>query len=120
MIQDVAKTLSLFRRSWAASLGYAVGVQVLRATVLGPVLLWCGYKLVATSGDPAVSNFDLIGFALSVPGVVYLAAWLLVSVAVSVLNYGGLVYLAADAHEGRPPSLWSAWTRALRALPRVI
>ena len=32
MIQEVAKTFFLFRRSWAPSLGYAVGVQVLRAT----------------------------------------------------------------------------------------
>ncbi len=61
------QVLADFRRGWRPLVAYDIVCKFLTTAALAPLLAAFLNLLISSSGDPAVSNYDLIAFFLHVP-----------------------------------------------------
>jgi hypothetical protein len=68
--------------------------------------------IVRSGGAVAITNADLTGFALSLPGIAFLFAVGAVQLVLLRIRVGGLTLLAAEVAAGRRPAsgMWSVAT----------
>ena len=94
----------LLRRAWQDCLhawkpltGYMAWFAALNLALLTPMTAWLLEWIVRGSGDVAISNHDLAGFALSLRGALFLIVTIALYLAVLQVEVGGLTLLAAQA-----------------------
>lgn len=77
------------------------------AVAFGPGLAWLLSKLVRASGSLAVSNYELTGFFMSLPGILFLISFATINLALMFLNNSGLVLIAGAVRHRRQISALS-------------
>lgn len=107
------------RRGWRSILEFQLWFGALSAVIFGPGLAWLLNRLVGASGSLAVSNYELAGFFLSVPGMCFLAAFSTLSLALLFLNNAGLVMIAGAIRNDRPVSPLRLLNQNLFRFPKL-
>lgn len=105
--------LTELRHSWRPLAEYQVWFAVLGALVVGPAAAWGVERIVATSGHAAVSNYDLLGFFLSLRGALLVLLAAAVVFGVVFTERAGLMLLMAPDGALTPTPL-QALRRSLR------
>jgi len=63
-----------FRSAWKAATGFLLYNAALDWALLSPLIAWGLEAIVRSGGAVAITNADLTGFALSLPGIAFLFA----------------------------------------------
>jgi glycerophosphoryl diester phosphodiesterase len=93
---------------------------VLYAAALTPMAAWLLNRLVVSGGQLAISNYDLIGFLLSVRGIAFLLLNLALLLALAYAEQVGLMIIALGACLGRKTSVSFALRENIVRLPALI
>ena len=92
--RDALRVFPVFRRRLVA---FQVAFALVVGAFLSPALAWLLEQLIRSTGDYAVSNYDLIGFLLSFKGLNFLAGSAAAAAALLYLELTGLLLITADA-----------------------
>ena len=95
-----------FRSAWKAATGFLLFITALDWALLSPLIAWGLEAIVRSAGAVAITNADLTGFALSLPGIAFLFAVGTVQLALLWIRAGGLTLLAAEVAAGRRTRFW--------------
>ncbi len=76
--------------------------------------------MVLASGDVVVSNYDIAGFVLSLPGVIFVLAFAALTIGLLLAEFTGHGWIAGHAIVGRSISAASTIAFVLRRLPRLM
>ena len=95
-----------FRSAWKAATGFLFFISALDLALLSPLIAWGMEAIVRSAGAVAITNADLTGFAVSLPGIAFLFAVGTVQLALLRIRAGGLTLLAAEVAAGRRPRFW--------------
>ena len=106
-----------FRSAWKAATGFLLFITALDWALLSPLIAWGLEAIVRSGGAVAITNADLTGFALSLPGIAFLFAVGTVQLALVRIRAGGLTLLAAEVAAGRRPRLWDVVGGNIHRLP---
>jgi len=106
--------------AWKPVAGYMAWFAVLNLALMAPLTAWLLAWIVSSSGQAAVSNHDLAGFALSFRGFFFLLATVSLYLAVVQVEVGGLTLIAAQAADRGPVSLWSAIRTSTSRIPAFL
>ena len=79
-----------FRSAWKAATGFLLFITALDWALLSPLIAWGLEAIVRSGGAVAITNADLTGFALSLPGVAFLFAVGTVQLALLRIRAGGV------------------------------
>src|SRR6478735_9068717 len=90
----VAAARSVLRRGLLQFAGFELLFRLLGLAVFIPSTAWLTSRLIAWSGNGAVSNYELVGFFLSFKGLCYLIVVATIGFALGFFEFGGLVALA--------------------------
>ena len=107
-------------RAWKPVVGYMAWFAALNLAVLAPLTAWLLDWIVRGSGDVAISNHDLAGFALSARGLVFLIIAVSLYLAVLQIDVAGLTLIAAQAANGGHVSLWSTIRSSASRVPAFL
>jgi glycerophosphoryl diester phosphodiesterase len=109
-----------FRACLKQSLVFHVVMQAFAFALYTPLASLIAQRVVRMSGESVVSNFDLVHYALSPAGLLFLL--IVVSIAVSVLlaEFTGQTWIAGHAIAGRRVTTLSAVALVLRRLPALL
>jgi glycerophosphoryl diester phosphodiesterase len=89
-------------RRWRVVVAWQLLVQLLGFVAIAPLAGWLGDRLVARSGSAVVSNFDIAGFVLSVPGLAFVLLVTVVTISFYIALLAGHAWIAGHAIGGRP------------------
>ena len=106
-----------FRSAWKAATGFLLFITTLDWALLSPLIAWGLEAIVRSGGAVAITNADLTGFALSLPGIAFLFAVGTVQLALLRIRAGGLTLLAAEVAAGRRPRFWDVVGGNIHRLP---
>ena len=106
-----------FRSAWKAATGFLLFITTLNWALLSPLIAWGLEAIVRSAGAVAITNADLTGFALSLPGIAFLFAVGTVQLALLRIRAGGLTLLAAEVAAGRRPRFWDVVGGNIHRLP---
>ena len=106
-----------FRSAWKAATGFLLFITALDWALLSPLIAWGLEAIVRSGGAVAITNADLTGFALSLPGIAFLFAVGTVQLALLRIRAGGLTLLAAEVAAGRRPRFWDVVGGNIHRLP---
>ena len=96
------RTLADFARRWRVVVAWQLLVQLLGFVAIAPLAGWLGDRLVARSGSAVVSNFDIAGFVLSVPGLAFVLLVTVVTISFYIALLAGHAWIAGHVIGGRP------------------
>jgi glycerophosphoryl diester phosphodiesterase len=109
------RTLADFSRRWPLVFAWQLVVQMIGVAAVVPLSGWLLGRIVARSGSPVISNFDIAAFVLSGWGALF--ALLLVAAAVTfhMAQFAGYTWIAGHAIGRRPLTAWgtvgAVWAR---------
>ena len=106
-----------FRSAWKAATGFLLFITALDWALLSPLIAWGLEAIVRSGGAVAITNADLTGFALSLPGIAFLFTVGTVQLALLRIRAGGLTLLAAEVAAGRRPRFWDVVGGNIHRLP---
>lgn len=86
-----------FCNNWSAFIGLEVLFKLISLAVFTPAWAYFFNAILQSSGDPAVSNYDLISFFLSPQGLIIIATFATSGFAILFFEIGGLVLIAIAA-----------------------
>ena len=116
-----------FRSAWKAATGFLLFITALDWALLSPLIAWGLEAIVRSGGAVAITNADLTGFALSLPGIAFLFAVIAFLFAVGTVHLallrvraGGLTLLAAEVAAGRRPRFWDVVGGNIHRLPAFL
>ncbi len=89
-------------RRWRVVVAWQLLVQLLGFVAIAPLAGWLGDRLVARSGSAVVSNFDIAGFVLSVPGLAFVLLVAGATIGFHIALLAGYAWIAGHAIGGRP------------------
>jgi glycerophosphoryl diester phosphodiesterase len=92
-------------RRWRAVVAWQLLVQLLGFAAIAPLVSWLADRLVARSGSAAVSNFDIAGFVLSVPGLAFVLLVAGVTTCFYIALLAGYAWISGHAIAGRPVTI---------------
>ena len=118
--ETIRQVIADMRRHWGVALGFHLLMQLLGFALVTPLVTWVARRMVLTSGEPVISNFDIAGFVLSPAGVVTIVAVAAVLIALLLAELAGLSWIAGHALEQRPTSVSGAATFVLRRLHSLL
>ena len=110
----------IFRSCALACLVYGVVFQVLSALLLAPFVVWARDRVLAFTGAPVATNFDIAGAVLSLAGVATLLVGALGAAILGVLGIGGHVVITAAADLGARPRLRDVARLVFASTPRLL
>jgi glycerophosphoryl diester phosphodiesterase len=99
---------------------YHLFFTILASVILLPATSWLLTALLNTAGNPAVANFDLLAFALSPIGIIWILAAATLTLSWVSANQAGMVVIAASAARGRYAAATAALWHIGRRLPRFL
>jgi glycerophosphoryl diester phosphodiesterase len=109
-----------FRSAWKAATSFLVYSAALDWALLSPLIAWGLETIVRSGGAVAITNADLAGFALSLPGITFLFAVGTVQLALLWIRTGGLTLLAAEVVAERRPRFWDVVGGNIHRLPAFL
>jgi len=109
-----------FQSAWKAATGFLLYSAALDWALLAPLIAWGLEAIVRSGGAVAITNADLTGFALSLPGIAFLFAVGTVQLALLWIRTGGLTLLAAEVAAGRRPRFWDVVGGNIHRLPAFL
>lgn len=93
-------TNGLLVRAWAELLaqrrpllGFHLLLQLLGIAIFAPILSWVTGRLVRTSGDVVISNYDIAGFVLTPPGLALILVTGVLTIGILLVEFTGLSWL---------------------------
>jgi glycerophosphoryl diester phosphodiesterase len=116
----MSRSLGDLRSRWAVALGFHVLVQLLGVVLFAPLATLLGRRLVLASGEPVISNFDIAGFVLSVPGVGFVLLVAAAAIGLLLAEFLGHTWLAGHALARRRPTLTGTVAFVLGRLPPLL
>lgn len=114
-----ARTWGDLRSHWRSALAFHVLMQLLGAAIFTPLVTAIGARLVAASGEPVVSNYDIAAFALSPLGAATVVLFVALSISLLLAEFLGLSYLADHAMVRRRASVTATVAWVLKRLPQL-
>ena len=114
-----ARTWGDLRSHWRSALAFHVLMQLLGVAIFTPLVTWIGARLVAASGEPIISNYDIAGFVLSPLGVAAVVLVVALSVSLLLAEFLGLSYVSGHAMSRRRASLTATIFFVLKRLPQL-
>jgi glycerophosphoryl diester phosphodiesterase len=108
------------RARWRAVLGFHLLIQLLGFAILAPLATWLGRRLVLASGEPVVSNFDIAGFVLSIPGLAFVLLVAAVTAGLLLAEFAGHSWIAGHGLVRRPVTLLGTVAVVLGRLPAIL
>ncbi len=108
------------RRSWAGLLTWHLFFLGLIVAVVTPASAWVLRALVSTSGQPMVSNEQIVRFILSPAGLAWLLGAGTVAVMVVFIQHAGMMTVASAQSAGRYRTAATALGLVLHRLPRLV
>lgn len=109
-----------YRGCLKQSLGFHVLMQALGFALYVPLASVIAHRLVGLSGEPVVSNFDLVGFVLSPSGLLFVLVVASVAVSVLLAEFTGQTWIAGHAIAGRQTTVLATVALVLHRLPRLL
>ncbi len=114
------RTWADFRLRWRQSVAFHVLMQLLGFAIFAPLVTWIGRRIVLTSGEPVISNFDIAAFVLSPAGIVFVVVVAALSVGLLLAESAGHSWIAGHAIARQPGTLASTIAFVLRRLPTLM
>src|SRR6188508_2219955 len=111
-------TADELRRRWRPVVAYQLLTSLAAALVVTPLATVMLRAILQSAGTVAVNNYDLVGFFLSVRGLLFLVAAIAVGLALFFLLQAGLVLLTADTVERRNP--FATLRHVVGTLPQLV
>ena len=115
-----SRTCNDFRLRWKQSFGFHFLMQALGFAIFGPLATFAAHRIVAATGEPVVTNFDLAGYALSPMGCVFVLFVAAVAIGLLLAEFAGQSWIAGHAIARRPTTILAAVALVLRRLPALI
>jgi glycerophosphoryl diester phosphodiesterase len=109
-----------FRSAWKAAASFLLYSAALDWALLSPLIAYGLEAIVRSGGAVAITNADLAGFALSLPGIAFLFAVGTVRLALLWIRTGGLTLLGAEVVAGRRPRFWDVVGGNIQRLPAFL
>ncbi|MHC4399601.1 MAG: glycerophosphodiester phosphodiesterase family protein [Planctomycetota bacterium] len=109
-----------FRHAFPQLLAYDVLFKILALALLTPLSAWLLSTLIAASGRLAVSNEDILAFAMSVAGLVTIVVMAAVGLVMTFAEEGGLFVIGAGVRSGRPRHSMEALRHVVRRMPVLL
>ncbi|NJD30750.1 MAG: hypothetical protein FIB04_02555 [Gammaproteobacteria bacterium] len=114
------RTWADFRARWRAALGFHLLAQLLGTALFTPLVAWIGGLIVAASGEPVISNFDIARFVLSPTGIAFVLVIAALTLALLLAEFAGLSFIADRAIRRQPASAAGAVAFVVPRLPRLV
>lgn len=95
-------------------------MQLLGAAIFTPIVTWVARRLVLASGDVVVSNYDIAGFVLTLPGIAFVLVVAALAVSLLLAEFAGLGWIAGHAMARRRITAASTIAFVLRRLPILV
>jgi len=116
----MSRSFADLRSRWRAALGFHLLVQLLGFALLAPLATLLGRRLVLASGDPVISNYDIAGFVLSVPGAAFVLLVAATFIGLLLAEFLGHTWIAGHALAGRSPTVTATVAFVLGRLPQLL
>ena len=116
----VTRTWADFHRYWRQPFVFHLLMQLLGFAILTPLVTWVGRRIVLTSGEPVISNFDIAAFVLSPSGAIFVLVVAALTVSLLLAEFTGISWIAGHAIARQPATLSSTIAFVLRKLPALI
>lgn len=95
-------------------------MRLLTLAIITPLIAAAGARLVALSGDPVISNFDIARFVLSPAGVGFVLVTAVLLLAPLLAEFAGHTWIAGNRLAGHRVTLGSTFATILRLLPQLM
>ena len=109
-----------FRTVWREALLFHLVMQLLGLAVFAPLLSAVTEWIVATTGQPVISNYDIARFVLSPVGAAFVVVLAALATALLLAELAGHTWLAGHAIARRPVTVLSTVAFVLRRSPWLI
>lgn len=116
----VAPALRDLVACWRASFTLHLLLQAIALAAFGPLVTEAARTIVAASGEPVISNFDIAAFVLSPAGVFFVAVIAALTFGLLLAEFTGQTWIAAHAIAGRRVSARSATALLVRRFPALV
>jgi len=110
---------TVLKEGFPQFLGFEVLLRILTVVIFAPLSAWLATRLIAWSGNGAISNYDLAGFFLSVNGFLYLTVVVTIAFTLVFFEFAGLVSLAISLLRGNRIRLPQLFRFLIVSLPRL-
>ena len=110
---------AVLKEGFPQFLGFEVLLRILTAAIFAPLSASLATRLIAWSGNGAISNYDLAGFFLSVNGFLYLTVVVTIAFTLVFFEFAGLVSLAISLLRGNRIRLPQLFRFLIVSLPRL-
>ena len=118
MLIHIKGILGEFKKQWVRFLGCEIIFKIFSLAILGPVIAWIVFQLIALSGHAAISNVDIASFILSPLGWVTVVVFAGMGWAITLLGQSGLILIQIGHLNGHPqPVLQATLSTLRRSLP---
>ena len=114
------RTWADFHFHWRPPLAFHLLMQLLGFAIFAPLVTWIGRRIVLTSGEPVISNFDIATFVLSPSGAVFVLVVAALTVTLLLAEFAGLSWIAGHAIARQSVSLASTIAFVMRKLPPLV
>lgn len=116
----MSRSFADLRSRWRAALGFHLLVQLLGFALFTPLATLLGRRLVLASGDPVISNYDIAGFVLSVPGAAFVLLVAAALIGLLLAEFLGHTWIAGHALAHRSPTVTGTVAFVLGRLPQLL
>jgi glycerophosphoryl diester phosphodiesterase len=116
----ITRTWADFRVNWHQPFAFHLLMQALGLAIFAPLVTWLGRRIVLTSGEPVISNFDIAAFVLSASGAIFVLVGAALAVSLLLAEFAGLSWIAGHAVARQPVTVASTIAFVLRKLPALI
>jgi glycerophosphoryl diester phosphodiesterase len=99
---------------------YEALMKLIGLAVFAPLSAWLFAAMLRASGRLAISNTEILDFALSPIGLATLLVLAAVAIAIGFAEQSGLLLIAAGAQVDRPVSAMAALAAMVHGLPRFL
>ena len=114
-----ARTWGDLRSHWRSALAFHVVMQLLGVAIFTPLIAGILGRLVAASGEPVVSNYDIAAFVLSPLGAATVVLVVALSISLLLAEFLGLSYLSEHAMARRRASVTATIAFVLKRMPQL-
>jgi glycerophosphoryl diester phosphodiesterase len=109
-----------FRQRWIAALVFHLLIQLFGAALFTPLATWLARRIVLSSGEAVISNFDIAGFVLSPAGACFVLLAAAVTIGLLLTEFAGHTWIAGHALARRHVDVIDTVAFVLRRLPSLL
>jgi glycerophosphoryl diester phosphodiesterase len=114
------RALADFSVSWKQSLSFHLLMNLIGVVIFAPFVGLLTNRLVSSSGQQVISNFDIAGFVLSPQGAIFVLVIFAMGLGLLLAEFAGLSWLAGHAIARQPATVATTIGVILRRLPKIL